>query len=71
MKLNYVYKVLTNFVYKVLTNNEIFGKDLIYDNIKSYKKAGLHPLPRKHIFGKSTGGWVKLSCNILFEKDLL
>ena len=24
--------------------NEIFRKDVTYDNIKSHKKAGLHPL---------------------------
>ena len=34
--------------------NEIFRKDVTYDNIKSPKKAGLHPISEKHIFGKST-----------------
>ena len=27
-----------------------------YDNIKSHEKTGLHPLPEKYIFGKTTGG---------------
>ena len=27
--------------------NEIFRKDLTYDNIKSHKQAGLHPLSEK------------------------
>ena len=35
--------------------NEIFKKDVVYDNIKSHKKAEFHPLPRKYIFGKVTG----------------
>ena len=34
--------------------NEIFRTDVAYDNIKSHKKAGLHPLPRKHILEKIT-----------------
>ena len=28
---------------------------MTYDNIKSDKKPGLHPLSRKDIFGKTTG----------------
>ena len=36
--------------------SEIFGKDVTYDNIKSHAKARPHPLLRKYIFGKSTGG---------------
>ena len=35
--------------------NDVFRKDVAYDNIKSYKKAGFYLLSRKHIFGKSTG----------------
>ena len=30
-------------------------KDATYDNIKSHKKTGLHPLSRRYIFGKTTG----------------
>ena len=29
-------------------------KDVAYDNIRSHKKAELHPLSRKHILGKTT-----------------
>ena len=36
--------------------NEIFRKDVAYDNIKSPKKTRFHSLPRKHIFGKTTEG---------------
>ena len=33
--------------------NEIFRKDVTYDNIQSHKKAGFHPLFRRYIFGKT------------------
>ena len=37
--------------------NEIFMKDVTYDNIKSHKKSGTqNPLSEKCIFGKATGG---------------
>ena len=35
--------------------NEIFRKNVSYDNIKSYKKPGLYPLVRKCSFGETTG----------------
>ena len=38
--------------------NGIFRKDVTYDNIKSYKKAGFHPLFRRYIFRKTTGGQI-------------
>ena len=40
---------LTNF-------SKIFRKNWTYDNINNHQKAGFHPLPRKYIFGKTTGG---------------
>ena len=36
--------------------NEIFRKDVAYDNFKSYKKPGFHPLFRRYNFRKTTGG---------------
>ena len=33
-----------------------FRKDSAHDNIKTHKKVEFHPLYRKHIFGKTTGG---------------
>ena len=36
--------------------NEIFRKDVTYNNIKSHKKSGLHPLSKRYIFGNTTGG---------------
>ena len=33
--------------------NEIFRKDVTYDNIKSHKKVGSHPLFKRYIFRKT------------------
>ena len=38
--------------------NEIFRKDVTYDNIKNHKKPGFYSLFRRYIFGKT--GEVKL-----------
>ena len=35
--------------------NEIFRKDVTYDNIKCHKKLEFHPLCRRYIFRKTTG----------------
>ena len=35
--------------------NESLSKNVAYNNIKSHQKSGLHPLSRKHDFGKMTG----------------
>ena len=45
---SYFLKDLRNF-------NEIFRKDLTYDNIKSHKKLAFNPLFRRYIFRKTTG----------------
>ena len=34
--------------------NETFRKDVPYDNVKSHKKLGFHPLFRRYIFQKTT-----------------
>ena len=36
--------------------NEVFRKDVTYDNTKIHKKPAFHPLFRRHIFRKTTGG---------------
>ena len=41
--------------------DEIFRKDVPYDNIKSHKKSGLHTLSRTYIFGEIPECGVKLS----------
>ena len=48
----YLLNLLRNF-------KEIFRKDVTYDNIKS-SKPRFKPLLRRYIFGKITGGRVKL-----------
>ena len=45
-KYSYLHNDLLNF-------NEIFRKDVPYDNIKSNKKAKPHPISRSHISGKT------------------
>ena len=40
--------------------NEIFRKDVPYDNFKSHKKPGFHPLFRRYNFQKTSGG-IKLT----------
>ena len=34
-----------------------FKNDVTYGNIKTHKKTGFHPLIRRYIFGKTTGGF--------------
>ena len=45
---------------------------MTYDNIKSHKKPGLHPLSRICIFEKTTGGWggdgLKLTLTLAFQR---
>ena len=35
--------------------NEIFGKNVAYDDLTSHKKTGFRPLFRKRIFGRPVG----------------
>ena len=42
-------------------------KDVAYDNVKSRKKAGFHPLSRKNYFGITTAG-VKLTPSLFRVK---
>ena len=49
---------------------EIFRKDVNCDNIKSHKKPGFHPLFRRYIFWKTTGG-VKLTLPSRFRVKYL
>lgn len=34
--------------------NEIFTKEVIYDNLHSHEKSGFHPLFGRYIFGETT-----------------
>lgn len=40
--------------------NEVFRKNVAFDDIKSHKKVGIHALSRKYIFGKTIGSEIKL-----------
>ena len=47
--------------------NELFGRNVAYDSIKSHKKLGFHTLSRKHISGKTTGGGGQIDPPSLFR----
>ena len=51
--------------------NEIFRKDLAYDNIKSYEKAGLYPLSGRYIFEKTAEGVKLIPQPFLCEKGYI
>ena len=44
-------------------------ENVTYDNLKSHKKPGLHPLSRKQNFGKKQTGGVKLTPSLFRCKD--
>ena len=57
MKIANIEQRNSSFLLNELRNfNEIFRKDVTYDNIKSHKKPAFHPLFRGYIFRKTTGG---------------
>ena len=50
------------FLLKVMRNfSDVFGENVAYDNIKSHKKTGFHPLSRKKHFWKNHRGGGKLT----------
>ena len=46
----------SNLLNDLMNFNEIFRKDVAFDQIKCHKKPGFHPFSRKHIIGKAIGG---------------
>ena len=69
-------KIFFIFSERLENFNEIFRKDVAYNNIKRHEKLGFHSLIRRYIFRKTTGGRIKLipatvlGLNILNMKDL-
>ena len=47
---------ILNLLNKFRNFNKVFREDITYDNIKSHKKPGFHPLFRRYIFRKTTEG---------------
>ena len=43
------------FLNDTRNSNEVFKKDVTYDNIKSHKKSWFYPLFRRYIFRKAKG----------------
>ena len=57
MKIADIDRLNSSYLLNDLSNlNEISRKDVAFDNIKSHKKPGFHPLCRRYIFRKSTEG---------------
>ena len=57
MKIANIEQRNSSFLLSDLRNfNEIFRKDVTYDNIKSHKKPGFHPLFSRYIYRKTTRG---------------
>ena len=52
---------LTKLLNDLKNFNEVFRKDVPYDNTKIHKKPAFHPLFRRHIFRKTTGGGRQVS----------
>ena len=47
---------IVNMTENIFKTFEVFRKDVTYDNIKSHsKEPGVHPISRRHIFGKTAG----------------
>ena len=44
------------FMNDMMNFNEALKKNITFDNIKSHQRSRLHPLSRKHNFGKTKGG---------------
>ena len=49
-------KIFIYLLNDTMNFNEIFRKNVTYDNIKSHQKSGLHPLSRKYNFGRTIEG---------------
>ena len=49
-------EILHKFLNDLTNFSEIFRKDVTYDNIKSCKKTGFHPLFKTYIFQKIIEG---------------
>ena len=61
MKLANIDREILHLLNDLRNLNEILRKDVTYDNIKSYKNPGIHPLFRRYSFGKTARGWGKIN----------
>ena len=57
----------SNILKDLMNSNEIFRKEVAYDNIKRYKKPEFRPLTRKNIFQLTTVGSQIDTPSILFR----
>ena len=57
MKIDEKSNIDRNYLYVLNDFLKILRKDGTYDHIESHKKPGFHPLFRRYIFRKATGGY--------------
>ena len=57
MKIDENSNIDRNYLYVLNDFLKILRKDGNYDHIESHKKPGFHPLFRRYIFRKATGGY--------------
>ena len=64
-------KSLKFFIFPEQRKETQISKDVAYDNIKSHKITGFHPLSRENIFEKTTVGanWLSLRAFLVLQRE--
>ena len=64
-------KSLKFFIFPEQRKETQISKDVAYDNIKSHKITGFHPLSREKIFKKTTVGanWLSLRAFLVLQRE--
>ena len=64
-------KSLKFFIFHEQRKDTQISKDVAYDNIKSHKITGFHPLSRENIFEKTTVGanWLSLRAFLVLQRE--
>ena len=64
-------KSLKFFIFPEQRKDTQISKDVAYDNIKSHKITGFHPLSRENIFEKTTVGanWLSLRAFLVLQRE--
>ena len=59
------------FIFPEQRKDTQISKDVAYDNIKSHKITGFHPLSRENIFEKTTVGanWLSLRAFLVLQRE--
>ena len=64
-------KSLKFFIFPEQRKDTQISKDVAYDNIKSHKITGFHPLSRENIFAQTTVGanWLSLRAFLVLQRE--